>query len=38
MVKNWEELHEQVKTRHLGGSGTCQGTPHKGGNIKDDAT
>ena len=28
-IKMLEELHELVKKRHLGGSGTCEGTPYE---------
>ena len=28
-ITNWEELHELLKKKHLGGSGTCKGTPHE---------
>ena len=31
---NLEEFRESVKRRNLGGSGTCEGTPHKEGKIK----
>ena len=30
----WKEFRESVKRRNLGGSGTCEGTPHKEGKIK----
>ena len=33
-----KEFHESVKRRNLGGSGTCEGTPHKEGQIKYDET
>ena len=32
-IKTWEELHELVKKMHPGGSGTCEGTPHKEGTM-----
>ena len=35
-IKNWEELHDMVEKRHLGGSGTCGGTPHEERKRKDD--
>ena len=38
-IKIWEELHELVKKkRHLGGSGTGEGTPHAVRKRKDDQT
>ena len=35
-IKIWEELQELVKKRHLGGSGTREGTPYEERKRKDD--
>ena len=36
-IKIWEETASTGKKRHLGGSGTCEGTPHEERKRKDDA-